>query len=161
MRTLPALCLAAVSALAPAAHAGAPAQAPAPARQPDRVHVVRTVAELTGLTGLPMGASTLLAVPVEQGEEILEVTRFTNLTDDAQVVVVGDGGVETPIDLSRVVLLKGTIAGDPDSLAFVSISDDQVSGFIRAADGVRVISSGAPDADAAIHAVNKNKIRRA
>ncbi len=106
------------------------------------IPTAKTIGDLAGLADLPMGASTLVAVPVDRGEEILDLTRFTNLAPGARVVEVGADGVERELDLSHVVLLKGTIAGDPDSLAFLSVTPDQVSGFIRAQDGVRVISSG-------------------
>lgn len=122
-------------------------------------HAVRGIADLGALQRMVMGEQTLLAVPVENGEELLDLTRFTNLTPDARIVEVGADGIERDIDLSHVVLLRGTIAGDPDSLAFVAMSDGQVNGFIQANDGTRIISSGRMDAADPITAALASELR--
>lgn len=146
MRAHPALWLPLVGALM-----AAPVSAQQPARPNHRPDAVaRTVEDLSRLAGLPIGAQVRVALPVDRGEEFLDLTRFTNLTPGAVVVEVDARGVEHPIDLSEVVLLKGTIAGDPDSLAFLSVAPGQVSGFVRADGEVRIISSGKPGADQAV-----------
>ncbi len=119
-------------------------------RIPQPMPTARGVADLAGLAELPIGGVTRIALPVTGGEEILELTRFTNLSPGARVVAVDEHGDEHPIDLSQVVLLKGGIEGDPDSLAFLSVTPDQVTGFIRAQDHVRIISSGEAGVDEAI-----------
>lgn len=110
-----------------------------------RVPVLRTLEDAVNLPALRTGEATRIAVPVENGTINLDMTRFETLTPGAAVVEVGGDGVERPIDLSDLVLLKGTIAGDPDSLAFLSyMPDGQVAGFVRSVEGVRVLSSGLP-----------------
>ena len=143
--------LTAGAALPAVAHSGDLSAGPVP--------TAKTIADLAGLADLPMGASTLVAVPVDNGKEILDLTRFTNLSPGARVVEVGVDGVERDLDMSGVVLLRGSIAGDPDSLAFLSVTGDQVSGFIRAHDGVRVISSGAAGRDGTIASALMSDLR--
>lgn len=106
--------------------------------------VARTIDALAGLTELRVGESTRVTIPVVRGLETLDLTRFTALAPGARVVAVDARGVEQAVDLSGLVLLKGTIAGDPDSLAFLSYMDGQVNGFVRSDLGLRVISSGKP-----------------
>jgi hypothetical protein len=123
------------------------------------VRSVRSVAALTSLRHMAIGESTRLAVPVDRGEELLDLTRFTNLTPGARVVSVDADGEEHPIDMSGVVLLRGTIAGDPDSIAFIAITPGQVSGFIQAADGIRIISSGQAGAGDAVRSAMATELK--
>ncbi len=130
--------------------AGMATPALAAPQAPQPMPTARAIADLAGLTAVPVGAVTRVALPVVGGEEILELTRFTNLAPGARVVSVDENGDEHPIDLSDVILLKGTVDGDPDSLAFLSITPYQVTGFVRTDGDVRIISSGEAGADQAI-----------
>jgi hypothetical protein len=130
--------------------AGLALPAAASDRAPQPLPTARAIADLAGLAEMPLGGVTRVALPVIGGEEILELTRFSNLAPGARVVAVDEHGDEHPIDLSGVVLLKGSVEGDPDSLAFLSVTPDQVSGFVRADGRVRVISSGEAGVDHAI-----------
>lgn len=129
------------------------------AAQPSPVHTARTITDLAGLADLPMGATARVALPVQRGEEILELTRFTNLAPGARVVAVDEHGEEHPIDLSHVVLLRGTIAGDPDSLVFLSVTPDQVTGFVRTDHEVRIISSGEAGMEQAVRSALAGDLR--
>lgn len=131
--------------------AGLALPAAASDRIPQPLPSARTIADVAGLAEMPIGGITRVALPVIGGEEILELTRFTNLAPGARVVSVDEHGDEHPIDLSQVVLLKGTVDGDPDSIAFLSVTPNQVTGFIRAQGQVRIISSGEAGVDQAIH----------
>lgn len=162
MRAIPTVCLSLFVALPGAVCSVAEAAENAAARTESirtvslpaaPVRTVRSVASLAGLRDLAIGESTRLAVPVDRGEELLDLTRFTNLTPGARVVSVDAHGEEHPIDTSGVVLLRGTLAGDPDSVAFLAVTPGQVSGFIRADGGVRIISSGAAGAGDAVRSV--------
>ena len=140
MRAFPALCLSILTAGSALAAESASTPTPQPGVQAEAT--VRTVADLVRLAEMPMGERVRLALPVPGGEELLDLTRFTNLAPGAAVVHVDEAGRENHMDHSHVVLLRGTLAGDPDSLVFLGVTPDQVSGFVRSDRGVIVISSG-------------------
>ena len=71
----------------------------------------------------------------------LELERFELLAPGAGVVVGGEGG-ERPLALPDIVLLRGTVSGEPDSLAFVGVSPYGTHGFVRRAGGLHVLSTG-------------------
>lgn len=147
-RTVSVCALAAVCLSAPALAAAAGTTAP---------RAARAASDLAPLTRLTMGQTARVTLPVDQGLETLELTRFTPMAPGAAVVAVQPDGTETPVDLSGLVLLKGTIAGDPDSLAFLSYMDGRVNGFVRSAEGVRIISSG-PAGDSLSYELASNMV---
>lgn len=92
------------------------------------------------------GAAAALEIPgVPLGNGAtgtLELRRFTNLAPGAQVIAVHAGGREIPVE-TGVTLYRGSLAGEPGSLAVVGVSPHGTHGFIRRAErGTLVISSG-------------------
>ncbi len=93
-----------------------------------------------------------LARPVgERGaprEASLSLERFTVLNPGAVVFTEGPEG-RTLVDTSSIVLLGGSVDGEPGSIAYIGLSDAGVFGFVRAAEGMYSISSGPYNADPA------------
>lgn len=79
----------------------------------------------------------------------LDLERFSVANPGAMIFAEGPEG-KTPIDISGVVLLKGSIAGEPGSVAYVGISSAGVHGFVRAAEGMYSVTSGLIGADGQI-----------
>lgn len=95
------------------------------------------------LTGLRSGQAVEIAgVPLPgSGAVTLELTRFEVTTARTRFVagdVAGDGR-ETGFDPDSVVLLRGAIAGDPGSHAFVSVHDGAMSGRVELGSGERFV----------------------
>ncbi len=112
------------------------------------------VVEFTDLRGvalddLPMGGSVVVSGVglgsatrrVPQREISLALTRFTVLNPGATVVAEGEGVTRT-LDVSGVVLLEGSIDGEPGSTAYIGISEAGVHGFIDTIEGTYSISTG-------------------
>jgi len=135
MRTLSACVLAIVAG-----------SAAVPAMGGSRAPLVDSAQSMRRAASVAIGERVTLRVPVPGGDETLDLVRFTPLAPGAQVVEVGEDGIERPLDVSDLVLLKGTIRGDEDSLAFISVHGDRVNGFIRSQVGMRIISSAEGDA---------------
>jgi hypothetical protein len=74
----------------------------------------------------------LVAVPVKLGETVeLELEPYDIIAPEARFLIGSPGGDE-PIARPQVVTLKGRIAGDPHSFAFVSVSaSGMLNGFIE------------------------------
>lgn len=95
-------------------------------------HIER--ASLRGLEGpLAVGAKVRVTnMPVGDGTNgDLELERFDIFASYSAIVVYGADGEELermPAPASRY--FRGRIAGEPDSLAFLSVSDTRVEGFI-------------------------------
>ncbi|MHC4419508.1 MAG: M12 family metallo-peptidase [Planctomycetota bacterium] len=70
----------------------------------------------------------------------LDLERFEIFTPDARIVRASGLG-ETPMPHPDVVLLRGTIAGQPDSSVFLGLSPHGTNGVIRTAGGRHIISS--------------------
>jgi hypothetical protein len=84
-------------------------------------------------TGVPVRVEN---VPLIDGEPAtLELERFEVWAEGAELKVFGEGGkvVET-LTPPPATYFRGTVAGQPDSLAFVSIMGDRVEGVIYAKD---------------------------
>ena len=60
----------------------------------------------------------------------VELFRQTVLSEDARVVVVGEGGVERLVT-PQVQIWAGTLGGDPDSSVFLGLSAGQAQGWVR------------------------------
>ncbi len=75
------------------------------------------------------------------GQLDLELDRVNVLTDDAQLVL---GTVDGVVDLPEpdLVILRGIVAGDPESLAYIAISPFGTNGFIRQNGELVSISTG-------------------
>jgi len=71
----------------------------------------------------------------------LRLERFSIIDPDAIIVAVSEAG-ERPLDVSGVVLLRGSVVGDDESKVFVSLSDFGLQGFIETAGSVYSMSSG-------------------
>lgn len=69
------------------------------------------------------------------------LTRINPFDAGAKVVAGSDQG-EVAIDLSDMVMLSGTIEGDPTARVFISFSAAGINGVIRSQEGTTVISSG-------------------
>ncbi len=90
-------------------------------------------------------AFTFTAFPLDANTTVdLHLQRFEILTDDAEIVVHTDHG-DVLAPRPDVVLLRGWIAGRPDSRVFLSLSPHGANGFIHT-DGEQYIIAGAtPD----------------
>lgn len=84
-------------------------------------------------TGVPLRVEN---VPLVDGEPAtLELERFEVWAEGAELKVFGEGGkvVET-LAPPAATYFRGIVAGQPESLAFVSIHGDRVEGIIYAGD---------------------------
>jgi hypothetical protein len=80
------------------------------------------------------GHVTIANVPLQDQERgTLELDRFSIYTPDSVVVVFGANG-PTRLAPPNISFFRGKVAGDDSSLAFVSISDDAVNGFVMTHD---------------------------
>lgn len=71
----------------------------------------------------------------------LDVRRFDVFGPDAQVVL-GTALGDVPTERPDVVLLRGRVAGEPDSSVYLGLSPYGVNGRISTADGDYIVSSG-------------------
>ncbi|MEZ6319380.1 MAG: M12 family metallo-peptidase [Phycisphaerales bacterium] len=98
---------------------------------------------------LAIGQHVLLDnFPMDDGSALdLDLVRFTVLTPESKTIIVDEQGVEHEAGDLGVVLLKGSIVGNPDSTVYVSTSPYGVHGFIKTADATYAISTGPSGAD--------------
>jgi len=77
-------------------------------------------------------------VPLLNGDPAkLELERFDVWSKDANIIVYGDGGKETRLAVPRTRYYKGHVAGDPESMAFLSVRQDgSVVGMVTMAEKV-------------------------
>lgn len=95
------------------------------------------------------GQTDFLDIPLPQGEQVvtLALQTFDVMAPDARVIVDGFNG-ERLVAPPDVQLLRGTIAGDPDSIAFLGSSPTGIHGYIQTSPHVQggaqtwVISTG-------------------
>ena len=96
---------------------------------------------------LPVGGHTTLSdVPIpgadgrERGVEV-ELTRFEAVAPGARFVVGNRAGedIEIGFDQSEVVLLRGSVVGEPHSHAFLSMHNGAMSGRIELGGGRRFV----------------------
>lgn len=91
---------------------------------------------LAGLRGpLANGARLRLeAVPLlHGGPETLELEKFEVWTPDAEILLFGAGGeVIERLPVPAAQYFRGRVEGQPDSLAFLSVSSDGVEGLVYA-----------------------------
>ena len=100
------------------------------------------VLDHAAFTGLAFGQRTILSLPITTTDEaVLELERFSVLAPGAEVVVEDENG-RRPADLGNLVLLRGTVAGDADSMVFIALSDLGTQGFIQRAGSLHAISTG-------------------
>lgn len=89
--------------------------------------------------GLPIDISNL---ELEKGLNVnLHIKRFELLTQDAKVVVVKANGHTDFINPS-VVLLRGKVIGDDDSMVFIGVSNNSTHGFVQHNNLLHFISTG-------------------
>ena len=77
----------------------------------------------------------------------LDLERFNVLAPGARIVAEGAGGVDDILEDVDVVLLRGTVRGQPESRVFLGLSLTGVHGYVQAMDGATpalyAVSSGA------------------
>jgi len=81
---------------------------------------------------LAVGARVQIAgIPIDDRSEILELERFEVFAGDADIKVLGanDAVLERPAPPS-VQYFRGTIAGEEDSLVFLSVAASRIEGII-------------------------------
>lgn len=95
--------------------------------------------------GLKNTASVVLTgFPLDARRRVdLQLQQFTVFTDDARIVV-GTADGDVPLPRPDVVLLRGKIAGEPDSSVFLSLSPSGSNGVIRSAAGRHIVAGGRP-----------------
>lgn len=83
---------------------------------------------------LARGAKIALRdIAVGDRTQTLEVERFEVWAPNARIDVIGEGGAITHLAPPDIQYFRGIVAGEPDSLVFLSIGREQgVSGFILA-----------------------------
>ena len=101
------------------------------------------------LGALAVGQRVLLDnFPLDDGSSLdLDLERFTVLRPDSRTIIVDEQGVEHDAGDLGVVLLKGSVAGDPGSRVYVSTSPYGINGFIKTKDTTYSISTGPSGAD--------------
>lgn len=77
-------------------------------------------------------------VPLLNGDPAkLELERFEVWRKDADIIAFGDHGKETHLAVPKTRYYKGHVAGDPESLAFLSVrADGGVTGMVTTKDKV-------------------------
>ncbi len=143
------VCSAALSMLAAAGSVSAN-HAPSPAASHHAAPLASTSTVFRQAAISEMGETIRVRLAIAHGDETLELTRYNPLSAGARVVEVDANGIERPLDLTGLSFFKGGVAGDADSLAFVSVMGNRVNGFVRSGEGVRVISTGHAEAEAAV-----------
>jgi len=90
-------------------------------------------AALTSLSG-PIATGTRVRVhdiPVDGKPETLELERFEVFTADSDIKVLGaNDEVLEQLAPPSIRLYRGAIAGDPDSLAFISVASGRIDGVV-------------------------------
>ncbi|MHC4217698.1 MAG: hypothetical protein ACYSU7_04495, partial [Planctomycetota bacterium] len=86
--------------------------------------------------GFPLDETTRVGLALE---------RFDVFAPDARIVRAAATG-EQPMPRPDVVLLRGTIVGQPESTVFLALSPHGTNGVISSALGRHIISSGPRDA---------------
>lgn len=88
-----------------------------------------------------VGPVVLAGFPLPGGRAVdLRLERFHVTTPDTRFVVGGEGGAvsrELDFDAQAVVLLRGRIAGEPDSHVFLAVSETLDQGYIDVKGGAR------------------------
>jgi hypothetical protein len=145
---------------APQANAGEPTAAPAllPVLRPYAVATQRsTMTDLAAVSASSgsfrmldqAGPKVRMALPMPAGDDLeLELERFEVLGPEARFVRAGWNG-EIAEPAPRLVLLRGHVSGDPESLAVITMTPEgSSSGFIRRVDAppVTVYPAGGPRA---------------
>jgi hypothetical protein len=90
----------------------------------------------------PGDAVVVEGLPLAADEHVdLVLERFEVLTADAPVVIAGRDG-EQPWTGPRPVLLRGRVAGEPGSHAFLGVSSRGVQGFVDRDGSLHFVSTG-------------------
>lgn len=90
----------------------------------------------------PLDQAVITDFPLPNGATLtLELSRVDVFTPDAKIVV-NSGAAQDHIAPPTTTIYSGTVSGDPASLAFISISDFGVNGYIELGAAKYVISSG-------------------
>lgn len=80
-------------------------------------------------------------VPLQDQERgALELDRFEIYAPDSAIVVVGEDGPKR-VAPPKISFFRGKVDGDASSLAFVSVSDDAIGGFVMTHDRKLFLSS--------------------
>jgi hypothetical protein len=91
----------------------------------------------------PQGRVSVADLPMPVGGPVtLDLERFEIAAADAQLIVVDEHGAERPLDTGNLVLLRGTIAGEPGARVFVGVSDFGTNGWIQRDGTLYSISTG-------------------
>lgn len=90
-------------------------------------------------------AKRRIQLPVSQSESIaLDLERFRIVGDDARFVVASASGI-APTAIPDVVILRGRVADEPHSQAYLALSADGIANGYVERDGRTVYVSTAPD----------------
>ena len=83
---------------------------------------------------VPVGGFVeVVGLPIGGGETLdLEMERITVLAPGAQVIEVGADGVERDAGPQQLVLLRGSVRGDDESMVVLGISPEITNGHIEA-----------------------------
>lgn len=94
-------------------------------------HVVPLTVDMNAFRSVATNDHLLMAdVPLSRGLKVdLDLQQYSIFEPDAQLTVTTDHGLE-PLPATTARLYRGTVAGSPNSWAFLSISDNDVMGSI-------------------------------
>lgn len=110
-------------------------------------HARQALVSPASFASLSVGDDVMIELPIDHASSVLlDMQRFSPLSDDAQIVHVDANGTSHTLDLSSSVFLRGHVAGDPDQIAFIAITDSATNGFVRTDGRAYVISTGSDHA---------------
>ncbi len=120
------------------------------------VHLAVDSAALGELAGFEQ--VRLEDVPVAEGLALdLSLSRVNVYGDQAQIVVA-TGDAERQLPVSPSLLFTGTVAGDADSLAALSVSAAGIQGFVELDGETFIVSSGPATGDGALVSFGMQRI---
>lgn len=106
-------------------------------------HAPQTLTSPESLSTLALGSELMIELPIDRATSVLlELERFSPLSDNAQIINIDEHGQSNTLDLSSSVFLRGHVAGDPDQIAFIAITPGATNGFVRTHEGALVLSTG-------------------
>ncbi len=101
-----------------------------------------------GVLERPLAAKAkvkLERVPLADGElATLELERFELFAPDARIIVYDAEGKGKDVKPAPMKHFHGTIAGDPDSLVYISTTEDNIEGFVFRSDRKFMLASRKP-----------------
>jgi hypothetical protein len=136
-----------VAAIIACAAAATPLAAADTPRNVTLDHARQALVSPESFASLRIGDDVMLELPIDRATSVLlDLKRFSPLSEDARIVNIDANGQSREIDLSSSVFLRGHVAGDPEQIAFIAITDSATNGFVVADGRSFVLSTGRDNA---------------